>query len=387
MKNEIEEELINLTRILIEIPTENPPGNEKPCTEYIEEWFEERNIDTTLVQEPYLDRPQLIARIGDGSPNIVLNGHIDVVPAGDHSEWKHSPFKAEEKDGKIYGRGACDMKSNVALAMVLALVLKDRFRDGELEGSLTVQIAIGEETGEPGTKKLLEIDDGGDFGVVMEPTSMKTATSEKGLAWYEIEVEGKSSHASRPEEGINPIISARPLLKRLEEYDEEIKEKSHDLVGKPHSTITKFKAGTKENVIPEKATITLDRRFLPGESISDVDEEINEILKDFSETHGIETTWERTKTYEPAEADEDNQLVKTFRKYSKQIGGVPDESYGTKFSSDFRNFVNDSDIQAITWGPHDPDLAHTIDEYVRIEDIKKGWKVLKNSVVDLLSGD
>lgn len=385
MDNETKKELIDLTQKLIQFPTENPPGKEKPCIEFIEKWFKKRDMDPTVLNKPHENRPQLTVTIGQGSPNLILNGHIDVVPAGPHSEWKHPPFKGKIENGKIYGRGTCDMKANVALAMVLANDLKHIIEDGKLDGSLTVQIAIGEETGEPGTKKLLEIDDGGDFGVVLEPTSMKTATAEKGLAWYEIVLEGKSSHASRPNEGENPIMNSRILLKKLEEHNEELKKRKHELVGKPHLTVTRFEAGTKENVIPDRAKLTIDRRFLPSENIGEIDDEIENILKDLNEAHGLKTSWKRTKTYEPAETQNDNRLVKTFRKNSKQLAGVSSEPCGTEFSSDFRNFVNDVKIPAITWGPHDPDQAHTIDENVRIDEIKKGWKVLKKSVLDLLS--
>ena len=95
-------ELEDIIKDLVQIETENPPGNERLCSEYIIDWFEERNINAELIEKPYSDRPQVGVRIGNESPTIVLNGHIDVVPAGDIEQWDHDPYSATVEDGKLY---------------------------------------------------------------------------------------------------------------------------------------------------------------------------------------------------------------------------------------------------------------------------------------------
>lgn len=385
MSENLDKELLNLIADLVQIPTENPPGDEGPCGEFVHEWFEEKNISSTLVRDPYENRPQVVAKVGKGEPNLVLNGHIDAVPAGDVSEWKHHPYDAVIEDGKMFGRGCCDMKANVAIAMMVMADLRESIENNDLDGSLTVQVAIGEETGEPGTKRLLELGHDGDYGVVLEPTGMCTATSEKGLAWYEIIVEREPCHASQPDQGVNAIQEALPVIQKLNEYDENVRKREDELVGSGHSTITNFEAGTKENVVPGRAMLSVDRRFLPSESVEEIDEEISSLLDEVEKNHDVTTSWERTKTYESAAIDKDSSLAEIFRKHSKEIGNVSAEPHGTKFSTDVRNFVNDFDIEAITWGPHDPSEAHTVDECISLDETRMGLDVLEHVVRDILS--
>ncbi|WP_137284672.1 M20 family metallopeptidase [Halorussus salinisoli] len=384
-RTEKQDELASLVGDLVRIETENPPGNEGECAEYIADWFEDRDIEATLVREPYPDRPQVAARIGEGNPTLVLNGHIDVVPAGNREEWSHDPYGAEIEDGALYGRGSVDMKTGVAIGMVTAARLKDAIESGDLDGSLVVHAAIGEETAEAGTKTLLERGYDGDYGVVLEPTGLRTATSEKGLAWYEVSVDGDPSHASRPDQGTNAIHHAKPVLDALESYDERVRSREDDLVGRAYATVTQFDAGTKENVVPERATITVDRRFLPSETAVEIDDEIAALLEDVEQEHDIETDWERTRTYESASIAVDSPLAQTFRDHSADVADVSTEPWGIKASTDVRNFVNDADIEAITWGPGDISQAHTYDEHVDLDAARSGAEILERAARELLS--
>ena len=380
----VREELSELIADLVRIETENPPGNERACAEFIVDWFESHDIGATLVDEPYEDRPQAVATVGEGDPTLVLNGHIDVVPAGDREQWTHDPYAGEIEDGHLYGRGSVDMKGGVAVGMLATRALRDRIERGDLSGSVVFQGAIGEETAEPGTRSLLEEGYDGDYAVVLEPTGLRTATSEKGLAWYEITIEGEPSHASRPDQGVNAIQNARPVLDALAEYDERIRERRDDLVGSAYATTTEFRAGTKENVVPERATITLDRRFIPEESVEAVDEEIDELLASVEVEHGIETDWRRTRTYESAAIPEDSPLAAVFRTHSEQVADVDPSPWGVRASTDVRNFVNDHGIEAITWGPGEIGQAHTFDENLELEEAFVGYEVLVDAAEELL---
>ncbi|MFC6767823.1 M20 family metallopeptidase [Natrinema soli] len=372
---------------LVQIETENPPGNEKECAEYIAQWFDEHGIDAELVEEPYPDRPQVGARVGEGDPTLVLNGHIDVVPAGNTDEWAFDPYGAEVKDERIYGRGSVDMKAGIAISMLATAELADEVQTDELPGSIVFHAAIGEETAEPGTKTLLEEGYDGDYGVVLEPTEMRTATSEKGLAWYEITVSGDPSHASRPDQGTNAIQHAQPVLNALANYDEKVRTREDDLVGQAYATVTMIKAGTKENVVPEEATITIDRRFLPEENIVDIDAEIDDLLDQVAADHDIEVSWERTRTYESAAIDVDSSLAEIFRHHSSEISGVSTDPWGVTASTDVRNFINDADIEAITWGPGDLSQAHTYDECIDLSAASDGLNVLLNVAREVLNND
>nr|WP_253184480.1 M20/M25/M40 family metallo-hydrolase [Natrialba sp. SSL1] len=108
-----------------------------------------------------------------------MNGHLGVVPAGDHDEWTYPPYGGVIEDGRLYGRGSVDMKTAIAIAMLTALNLRSAIENGSLDGSIVVHAAIGEETADPGTKSLLDAGFDGDVGVVLEPTQCRVATSEK----------------------------------------------------------------------------------------------------------------------------------------------------------------------------------------------------------------
>lgn len=380
------ETLAALVGDLVRIETENPPGNETECAERIVEWFDEHGIDAELVEEPYTDRPQVGVRVGGGDPTLVLNGHIDVVPAGETGEWSHDPYGADVEDGRLYGRGSVDMKTGVAIAMLATAELADDIEANELPGSIVFHAAIGEETAEPGTKTLLEQGYGGDYGVVLEPTGMRTATSEKGLAWYEITVSGEPSHASRPDQGTNAIQSAQLVLDALADYDENVRTREDELVGRAYATATMLEAGTKENVLPERATITIDRRFLPEERVQDIDAEIGNLLGEVAEAHGIDVSWERTRTYESAAIDVDSPLAGVFRRHSADVADVATDPWGVTASTDVRNFVNDAGIEAITWGPGDLSQAHTYDEHVDLSAANDGLDALLGAARELLDG-
>lgn len=384
---ETTDRLQSLISELVSCETENPPGDEAAAATFILEWFSDRGIDAELVSEPDPDRPQVAVRVGDGNPTVVLNGHIDVVPAGNRDHWSYDPYAAEVVDGRLYGRGSADMKTGVALAMLATVDFAQKFANDELTGSVVFHAAMGEETAEPGTKTLLDIGYSGDYGVVLEPTNMRTATSEKGLAWYEITVEGTPSHASRPDQGSNAIVNTQPVVTALQEYDEEVRQRHDDLVGQAYATITEFDAGTKENVVPESATITIDRRFLPSESADQLDEEIAEILESVEAEHDIVTSWRRTRTYESAEIPVDSHLAEIFRESSANHADTPRDPWGIQASTDVRNLVNDENIEAITWGPADLAQAHTYDEHVDLDEAVTGLEVLEDALTEIFETD
>jgi succinyl-diaminopimelate desuccinylase len=384
-----EERLAGLVADLVRIETENPPGNERACAEFMADWFEECGIDATLVGEPDPARPNVAARVGEGEPTLVLNGHTDVVPAGDRSEWGYDPYGAERDGTRLYGRGSTDMKVGLALAMLTAERLREPVEAGELDGSLVVHGAMGEETADPGTRALLEAGFDGDYWIVLEPTEFVTATSEKGLAWYEVVVEGEASHASRPDQGSNAIRNAEPVLDALADYDRAVRQREDELVGRAYATVTQFVAGAESNkgVVPDRAVLSLDRRFLPDESATELDDELDHLLTAVAEEHDVTVDWERTQTYGSAAVDRDCHLAEVLREHSVAVADVPTAPWGTKASSDVRNLINDAGMEAVVWGPGSNDQAHTVDEFVDVAEAAPGLEILDRVARELLSTD
>jgi succinyl-diaminopimelate desuccinylase len=384
---QIDEELAELVESLVRIETENPPGNERPCAEFVRDWFDDRGIESTLVTEPDPDRPQAVGRVGDGDPTVVLNGHLDVVPAGDHGDWSHDPYGAESVGTDLYGRGSADMKAGVAIAMLTADRLRDDLENGEMDGTVIVHGAMGEETGDPGTQRLLETGYGGDYGIVLEPTGLRVGTRTKGTAWYTIRVGGAQSHASSPDQGSNAIRNAEPVLEALGAYDRRVRERVDDLLGSAYATVTEFEAGTKENIVPEEAVITLDRRVLPAEDFAEINDELDRVLADVAATHGIDVEWERFMTYAPCRVPDGSPLAETVRRHAAAVADVPVEPWAIPAGTDTRNFVNDAGIEAITWGPGALDQAHTVDEHVDLEEVTTGLEILEQSTRRLIETD
>lgn len=375
-----EAEAADLLSELVARDSQNPPGRERACAEFIAVTLEEWGLDTRLVEEPYEDRPQVIAETGAGSlesGDLVLNGHIDVVPPGDREQWSVDPFEGVIDGNRVYGRGASDMKSGVAAGM---FALRAAHEHG-VDGRVTLTCAIGEETAEPGTKMLLDTVSG-DFGIVLEPTALVVDTVGKGLAWYEVELRGESSHASSPDLGLNVLNGLFSFNDELTAYREELAEREHPLVGSPLCTPTMLEAGTKENVIPDSATLTFDRRFLPEENIEEIDQEINDLVEPLREC-GFEISVTRTRTYEAAEIDADREIATVVRQHSHDVAGVDTAPHGKSASTDQRNFVNDAGIPAIIWGPGTSAQSHTVDEWARTDLLVDAVEVLCRTIEEL----
>ena len=265
-------DLPSLAARLVRIPTENPPGDEAPAAEYVHDWLATHGIDADLVTAPDPDRPQVAARVGEGDPTLVLNAHLDVVPAGDPSAWRHDPYEGVIADGRLHGRGSADVKTGLAVALLATRRLHDR----ERPGTVVLQAPMGEETGAPGTRTLLERGYDGDYGVVLEPTRCRVATRARGMGWYDLTVRGEATHASRPGDGHSVVAGLPVVLAAIDAYDDRIAARTDPLVGAARATVTEVVAGADSNrgVVPDAARLTLDRRVLPDETVADVDEEV-----------------------------------------------------------------------------------------------------------------
>jgi succinyl-diaminopimelate desuccinylase len=308
---------------------------------------------------------------------------MDVVPEGSRSYWKHDPYGGVVEGGRVYGRGSSDMKGALAVMMSLAKLLHEK---GPPRGKVLFQFAIGEETGEPGTKHLLTKRGlRGDYGIVLEPTSLRVATAVKGLAWFRVTLTGRPVHASIAEQGINAIEKTLKLGEKLLEYDRQLRTHIHPLLGSRKCTLTMINGGTKENVVPESCTLLLDRRFNPDETPSEAEREIGEILDQLtSRDSDFKYQLDRTMVYEPAEISVDSTIAQVLRKYAAQVSSVSQEPFGMVASTDVRNFINDAGIPAVNFGPGDIQQPHTFNESIEIQQVVDCAKILILSIAELL---
>ncbi|WP_323677133.1 M20/M25/M40 family metallo-hydrolase [Halorubellus sp. PRR65] len=393
-----------LARELVRVPSENPPGEERAVAAYVVGWARAHGLDAERLDTPgYPERPNAVVAVGDvetASTTVVLNGHTDVVPAGNADAWTHDPYEgvvatAADGDGGerevLYGRGSADMKAGLSLALVTANAFAERVDAGDgagsdaAEGALVVHAAAGEETGIPGTRACIEAGYGGDCAVVLEPTDLRVATSAKGVVTYRVTVRGESTHASHPDEGANAIDAARALFDRVDAYDAELREREDDLVGRGYASVTSVEAGTDGNmgVIPGRLTFLLDRRVLPGESIEDVDAEVDALLDAAAREADVDAGRETVQYYESASIPADHPLAELVR--DETGDRAPGEPWGMTAATDAREFAA-AGIPAVVWGPGSLSQAHTVDERVPLEEVRDARGVLEAVVERALDG-
>ena len=378
--------LFGLVQDLVRIPSLNPPGDEKPAADYLLNLLNGWGFKTRRIDKPDPGRPQVLATLpgSDGRPPLILNGHMDVVPPGDHSKWVHDPFSGLMKDGRIHGRGSCDMKGGVGVALEVARVIQ---QSGiEPKGDLVLAFAMGEETAEPGTISILEAagyKEG--FGIVLEPTDFKVAVAEKGLAWFQVTLMGVPAHCSVAELGINPIDKLLVFGQKIREYDQEIRKRVHYRCGPAKCTMTMLSAGTKENVVPESLSIILDRRINPDEEAGRVQEEIEEILKGISESDkDFSYSIQRTRLYEAAEVPSDLPQVSLLCREVEAVTGKKAEIWGTPFSTDVRHFIIDTGIPAIAFGPGEIKQAHAFNESIDTDGLVVAARILLGLAAEMI---
>jgi succinyl-diaminopimelate desuccinylase len=372
-------DLPSLAARLVQIPTENPPGDEAPAAEYVHDWLSAHGIDADLVTAPDPDRPQVAARVGAGEPTLVLNAHLDVVPAGDPAAWRHDPYEGVIADGRLHGRGSVDVKTGLAIALLATRRLREAG-----EGTVVLQAPMGEETGAPGTRTLLERGYEGDYGVVLEPTRCRVATSARGLGWYDLTVRGEATHASQPAGGHSAVADLPAVLGAIDAYDDRIAARTDPLVGAARATVTEVVAGAESNrgVVPDAARLTLDRRVLPDETLADVDEEVAALVAGLRD-EGVEVGWTRADTYRPASVPTDCRLAATLRARSAERDLAAPEPWGIEAATDVRNLVNDAGMEAVTWGPGDLALAHGVEESIGLDRAGAALETLVAAATDL----
>jgi len=388
-----EKELIALCQELIRIPShKEAEERERKIASFIQDTLEKENIEVNL-QEVVEGRSNVIARIrGEGGGSTLLfNGHMDTVrPYG-----MDDPYGARIRDGKIWGRGAADMKAGLAGMIYTLMVLK---RAGvKLKGDLILAAVLGEENVSEGTQRLIEKGPRCDMAIVGEPTGLEIVIAHRGIEWLKITVKGKSAHAGIPHKGINAIVSAARVICALEErLIPRLLAKSHPLVGSPTFNIGKIRGGVRNSLVPEICQVQLDRRTIPGEKPEDILKEIQEIIGELKKTRGelnaqvaliptgpeseeeleeIKREGIKVPPHEPMEISPESEIVNALRETLQQVTGKNPEIKGMLGWTDASLLVNMAKIPTAVFGPGNILQAHSREEYVEIEELLQATRV------------
>lgn len=304
--------------------------------------------------------------------------HLDVVGPGEAS-WKHPAFTAVETDGKIYGRGSVDMKGGTAATVVAIRQIVDS--GVELQGDIIFTAVAGEETDSAGAKRFVAEKERlpGLVGVVIpEPTDFEVVTAHRGMLWLEVITKGKAAHSSAPQLGINAINSMRLILNELENY--QIKVEPHSLLGDCSMSINKITGGKTMNVVPDKCSVGIDIRTLPGQDHQAIIADLEEICSRLkANNEKFEATISVQRQMQSLETDCNCDFVKDFCSVveaggTKAVGYTTDGPYFASIGSPI-----------VVFGPGKPHLCHKPDEYIDIYDLEKGVEYFKNIIFKFLT--
>jgi succinyl-diaminopimelate desuccinylase len=352
----------NLTPLLeelIKIDSSTKAGANEAVA-YCEQWLREQGLPVKKIENHGFH--MLVCEIGQGSHTIVLNGHIDVIEAEERQ------FQPYIKDGKMYGRGAVDMKAGVAASMLAAVQLKDR----DLTSRVMLQIVPDEETGGiNGTKYLTEKGYLGDFIICGEPTNMGIAIQSKGVIQLDITVLGKPAHGSRPWEGANAITKAIGLYEEILELP--FAQESSPMFTKPSINLAKIQGGTVYNKVPDRCQMSLDIRYLPNQSPEDIVHQIQAITDSTITTHIINN---------PVKTKADNPYVEALGESIKRITQLEKVNLFGQHGSNDGQFFTKYGGSAVEFGPVGSDW-HGENEMVYIDSVKEYQKVLVDFILSM----
>lgn len=317
-------------------------------------------FDVTM-QEVHPGRPNVIGVI-DGrepGPAVMFCGHIDTVGV----EGMTDPFVPRENAGRLYGRGAQDMKGGVAAMIAAGALLLPQWT----RGRLIIAAVVDEEHGSVGAEALVR-EWRADAAIITEPTDLKVAIAHKGFAWFEIETIGRAAHGSRPAEGRDAIVRMGRVLRALEQLDRTLQARpSVPLEGTASLHASVIEGGREWSSYPDRCLLKLERRTVSTENADTVAQEIDTLLETLRRDDPEFQSLARRVTYRPAyRLDARHPLVTTMRGALKRAGGA-DEPAGMSFWTDAA-ILGDAGIPTVLFGPGGAGL-HSLTEYVNIADV------------------
>jgi len=370
------EKVVMLTKKFVQFDTQNPPGKEKELAQYVEEYLRSLGLNTELLD--FLpNRPNLFAeyKVSDKGKKFLFDGHLDTVPVGNSSLWTVDPFSGTLKEGKIFGRGAADMKGSIAAFVHALETLIDS--GVELNGSVHMLLTSDEEISALGTREFLKKGYSADASIVGEPSCLEVNVAHKGVARWRLKTLGKSTHASSPEEGVNAIYKMAKVLNELEKLAKSysMSSRQHPLLGKPTLNVGTIVGGTKDNIVPDFCEITIDRRLLPGDRVEEVEREFNQLLSRLaSDDPSLKFELKLYHSHNPAETPPNHPFVILANLCVEKVLGERRPVKGFQATTEMSHLV-EAGIPSIILGAGDIKVAHTVDEYVLVDELVNCAKI------------
>jgi acetylornithine deacetylase len=377
---------VALTKALTRIDSRNPsiaadgPG-EAEAARFLAHVLKEWGFKVEL-QDAAPDRPNVIARTGSlNAPALLFAGHLDTVGVDGMT---HPPFDADERDGRIYGRGAADMKSGVAAMCAAAAKAADSVDSAARQ--IVVAAVVDEEFDSIGMRALTEAGLEAHAGILTEPTRLAICPAHRGFAWVELTFRGRAVHGSRYDIGIDAIRHAGLFLAELDELDStELPRKTHELLGRGSVHASLIDGGSGLSTYPDECVLTIERRTLPGQSASDVEDEARALCDRVrSRTPNLDVSIRLITAQSPSDVSRDAPIVRSLAS-ALETEGAAVNIEGMSAWTDAA-ILNDAGIPSVCFGPGDIRLAHAPEEFVPTSEIDTATAVLTRVAREWLEG-
>jgi acetylornithine deacetylase len=354
---------------------------------------------TELLKHPYfvsprtsfIDSPNVVGVLKGtgGGKSLLLNGHIDVVPEGDLTNWDVDPYSAEIKDGKLYGRGSTDMKGgNVALLLAIQAIKESGIR---LKGDLLFQSVIEEESGGAGTLAAIIKGYKADGAIIPEPTNMKIFPKQQGSLWFEVRTFGRSAHGGTRYEGVSAIEKSMTVINHILKLEMIRNGAISDPLYKNTPipvpiNIGKIKGGTWPSSVPDIVTIEGRIGVAPDETIEHAKSEMKRWLAKLPEIdswfheHPVELEWFGAR-WVPSTIDLDHELMKVVKDSYKQVKGKEPIIEASPWGTDGGLLTAVGNIPTIVFGPGTTEVAHYPNEYIELERMFEAAEIIAQTIL------
>ena len=406
----LHDDLVALIQALVRTPSIS--GDERAVQRVVEDVYAKMGLEVErivatrelLAAHPafsddglgFTDRTSLVARWRGtgGGRSIILNGHVDVVPPGDLAAWRDDPWSGTLRDGRIIGRGSCDMKAGVSATVIAVRALQMiGFRP---KGDVILESVAAEETGGIGTLSTIVSGVRADACVIAEPTGLALWTAQAGALTFRITVDGRAAHAAMKSKGVSAVVAFMPLLAMLERLDVQRHQRfRHSLFPDPTNVapinIGVVRAGDWPSTVPDKLIAEGRLGVFPGESTTDARAALTSALADEAARHPWlcdhppQLEWFEGQ-FDSAEIPRDADIVKALERAHEQTTSTPATLAGVSAGTDARLFTRYANVPTVLYGPGDINLAHAANEYVLVDEVVACAKTLARVVVEWCGG-
>jgi acetylornithine deacetylase len=368
-----------LLRDLVGLPSVNPMGRplqgpdfyEHRVTAYLEDFF--RGLGVPYERQPVAPlRDNIVARceLPGATRTLMFEAHQDTVPTDNMTI---EPFAARAEGGRLYGRGACDIKGGMAAMLAaFARLVRERPR---APFHVLMACSVDEEHTSLGVQRLADGGPRADLAVVAEPTRLQIVVAHKGLLRWHLHTTGRSCHSSSPEQGVNAIYRMGRVLVGIERFAEQLRaSRSDPLLGPPTLSVGRIDGGTSVNTVPDRCRIEVDRRLIPGEDPAAAQAEFVAFLKeragiDFPFT--CDEPWMCKTALSPQGSEE---LVARLGQAIDAVAGSH-RAHGVPYGTDASTLA-EAGTPSVVFGPGDIAQAHTCDEWVALDEVGQASEIL-----------